>query len=218
MKEIQGIHVLETLAEVADPKHTTLLLIDIQNDNSSPKGSLAMHGKDISWIRNALPRVQAVLARARQLGLMIIFTRMTRTRDGSHESGTLLRRRQGSLHTAGVPEYEMEGTWGHEVLDELEPRPNERQVIKYRPSSFIGTSLELILKSRSIKSAVVVGLVTEGCVGSTVNDLQQYGYYPVVLRDCVCSSRPDLHDAAMQIMSAKCDVVNSEELLKVWRS
>ena len=218
MKEIQGILVLETLEEIADPKHTALLVIDVQNDNSSPKGILASNGRDISWVREAMPRIKMVLDEARRLGLLVIFMRKTRSRDGSYESGPRLRTTDRSTHSGGVAEYEMEGTWGNEVLDELEPRPDERQLIKYRSSSFIGTTLDLILRNKGIRAAVVVGLVTEGCVESTVRDVEQYGYYPVVLSDCICSSHQDLHEASLLVMSARYDVVTSEELLKVWRS
>ena len=218
MKEILGTVVLETLEEVADPKHTALLVIDVQNDNSSPKGILASNGRDISWVREAMPRIKVVLNEARRLGLLVIFMRVTRSRDGSHESGLKWRTRERSVHAAGLAEYEMEGTWGNEVLDELEPRSNEHQIIKYRSSAFIGTPLDFVLRNRGIKAAVVVGLVTESCVESTVRDLDQYGYYPVVLSDCVGSSRQNLHEAALLVMSAKYDVVTSEELLKVWRS
>ncbi len=218
MKEIRGTVVLETLEEIADPKHTALLVIDVQNDNASPKGILASNGRDISWVRKVIPRIKMVLDEARRLGLLIIFMRVTRSRDGSHESGPRWRARGRSVHSAGLEEYEMEGTWGNEVLDELEPGPNERQIIKYRASSFIGTPLDIILRNRGIKAAVVVGLVTQSCVEGTVRDLEQYGYYPVVLSDCVCSSRQDPHDAALLVMSVKYDVVTSEELFKVWRS
>lgn len=59
-----------------------------------------------------------------------------------------------------------------------------------------------------------MGLVTEGCVESTARDLLAYGYYPVILRDCVTSSRPDLHDAALLVMNAYYDVITSEELFE----
>lgn len=217
MREIQGTLVLETLEEIADPKHTALLVIDVQNDNASPKGFLASKGIDLSWIREALPRIKMVLEEARRLGLLVIFMRMTRSRDGSHESAPRLRLLEKVVHVQGAAEYEMEGTWGNEVLDELEPRPNERQIVKYRSSSFIGTPLDFILRNRGIRAAAVVGLVTEGCVETTVRDLEQYGYYPVVLSDCVCSRSQDVHKAALLVMSSRYDVVTSEELLKVWR-
>ncbi len=218
MKEIRGTLVLETLEEIAHPKHTALLIVDVQNDNASPKGALASRGKDISWIREAIPRIKRVLEEARRLGVLVIFMRRTRSKDGSHEAGPQLRMRERSPHSRDVPEYELERTWGNEVLEELAPRADERQILKYRSSSFIGTPLDFILKNRGIKSAVVVGLVTEACVESTVRDVEQYGYYPVVLSDCVRSSRQNLHEAALLVMSARYDVVTSEELLKVWHS
>ena len=119
MKEIRGTLVLETLEEIADPKHTALLVIDVQNDNASSKGILASKGIDISSIRETIPRIKMVLEEARRLGLLVIFTRMTKSRDGSHESGPRLRLIEKSMHTRGAVEYEMEGTWGNEVLDEL---------------------------------------------------------------------------------------------------
>jgi nicotinamidase-related amidase len=51
-----------------------------------------------------------------------------------------------------------------------------------------------------------------------VRDLEQYGYYPVVLCDCVVSSSPKLHEAAMLLMSARYDVITSQELLKIWHA
>ncbi len=218
MKIVKGTVVLETLEEIADPAHTALLVIDIQNDNSSPQGILALQGRDISWIRETLPRIKNVLDEARKLGLLVVFTRVTWSKDGSHNSGPLLRTHERSVHAAGLTEYEIEGTWGNEVLEELAPRPDEPQIIKYRMSSFIGTPLDLILKNREIKSAVVVGLVTQICVESTVRDLEQYGYYPVVLKDCVASSSPKLHEASMLFMSSRYDVIASAELLKLWHS
>lgn len=220
MKVVRGTEVLETIEEIVDPKHTALLVIDIQNDNSSPKGVLASKGGDISWARRSVARVKTVLEEARRLGLVVIFTKQAFVRDGSLESGTLLRmlHRKGWQAVAEREEYELEGTWGSEVLDELEPRPGERQIVKYRSSSFIGTALDFVLKSRGIKTTVIVGMVTEGCVESTVRDANQYDYYPVVLSDCVWSGRQDLHEAALLVMSARYDVMPSDELLKVWRS
>ena len=217
MIKIYGVLVLETLAEIADPQHTALLVIDVQNDSASPAGYLASAGVDITATRHTIPRITAVLAEARRLNLLIVFMRMTRSRDGSLESAPRLRMREKSVLTRGEIEYEKEGTWGNEVLDELDPRPRECQLVKYLSSSFIGTPLDSMLRNRGIRSAVVVGAVTEGCVETTVRDLEQYGYYPVVLRDCVSSRRQDLHEAALLVMSARYDVVSSEELLAIWR-
>ena len=218
MKEIQGKLILETLEEIANPKHTALLVIDIQNDNSSPKGFMASKGRDISFIREAIPRIKLVLEEARRLGLLVIFVRMTRTKDGRYETASMVRVREKSAFLKDTPEYEIEGTWGHEDLDELEPKPNEMQDNNHDHSAFMGTPLNLLLMSRDIRTVAIVGLRTDVCVETTVRDVAQYGYYPVVLRDCVSSSRPDLHEAALLVMSDQYDVITSEEFLEVLRS
>ena len=218
MKEIQGKLILETLEEIANPKHTALLVIDVQNDNSSPKGFMASKGRDISFIREAIPRIKLVLEEARRLGLLVIFVRMTRTKDGRYETASMVRVREKSAFLKDTPEYEIEGTWGHKVLDELELKPTERQINKYCHSAFMGTPLNLLLMSRDIRTVAIVGLRTDVCVETTVRDVAQYGYYPVVLRDCVSSSRPDLHEAALLVMSDQYDVITSEEFLEVLRS
>ena len=111
MIKIYGVLVLETLAEIADPQHTALLVIDVQNDSASPAGYLASAGVDITATRHTIPRITAVLAEARRLNLLIVFMRMTRSRDGSLESAPRLRMREKNVLTRGEIEYEKEGTW-----------------------------------------------------------------------------------------------------------
>lgn len=215
MKLIKGKRVLETIEEIVDPAHTALIVVDIQNDHG-PKGVLARNGQDVSWAMRIVPPVQATLAQARRLGMLVVFTSNTISRDGRAESGPLLRMMEKFKHRLDDNEYELEGTWGNAPLDELERRPDEPWIVKFRSSAFHGTPLEHILKSNGIVSVVVVGLVTEGCIDSTTRDLLGYGYYPVLLRDCLTSARPDLHEAALKIQSVRYDVITSEELIRIW--
>lgn len=206
--------IYDTIEELVNPMHTALLVIDIQNDHG-PKGFLAQQGSDISWVLKILPSVKNVLAEARHRGMPVIFTSNTLSKDLKAESPAQLRFLSKSVHrVAGFTGYEIEDTWGNEVLEELERRPDEPWIVKYRSSSFHGTRLDFLLKNSGIETVVVVGLVTEGCVESTVRDLVGYGYYPVLLRDCVTSSRQDLHDAALLVMGARYDVITSEEFFK----
>jgi nicotinamidase-related amidase len=211
MQEIGGKMIYDTIEELVDPKHTALLVIDIQNDHG-PGGFLAKKGRDISWVLKILPNVKTVIADARRRGMLIIFTSNTLSRDQRAESPAQLRFMSKGAHLKdGIVGYELEDSWGNEVLEELGRKPNEPWIVKYRSSAFHGTRLDFILKSSQIETAVVVGLVTEGCVESTVRDLVGYGYYPVLLRDCVTSSREDLHDAALLVMSARYDVISLEQ-------
>ena len=55
----------------------------------------------------------------------------------------------------GVWDFKREGTWGHEVADELGPLETERRFLKFRSSAFVGTSLDLYLRSAEITTAIV---------------------------------------------------------------
>ncbi|MSP97879.1 MAG: cysteine hydrolase [Betaproteobacteria bacterium] len=216
MKEIMGKMVCETIEEIADPKHTALMVIDIQNDHG-PQGVLARHGRDVSWAMSIVPSVKKVLAEARKRGMLVIFTSNTVSRNYRAESAPLLRMMDKFKHRLNGDEgYELEGTWGNEPLEEFGRRPEEPWIAKYRSSAFHGTGLEHLLKNSGIATAVVTGLVTEGCVDSTSRDLLGHGYYPVLLRDCLTSSRRDLHEAALTIQSARYDVITSDQLLQAW--
>ena len=215
MKEIWGKIVYDTVDEIVDPKHTALLVIDIQNDHG-PKGFLAKIGRDVGWVMEIVPRVKKVLAEARRRKIMVVFCSVSISKDHRMESPAQIRFLNKSPHILGTENYEVEDTWGHQVLEELERRPDEPWIVKYRSSSFHGTRLDLLLKNNGIESVICAGLVTEGCVEATVRDVLGYGYYPVVLRDCVTSSSKQLHDAALTVMSARYDVITSDDLIKAW--
>jgi nicotinamidase-related amidase len=154
MKKIWGKTVYETIEEILDPRHTAILVIDIQNDHG-PNGLLAKKGRDLSWVMRILPNVQKVLTEARRRGTLIIFTSNTISKGYRAESPPLLRMMSKSVHRLNGDEgYELQDTWGNEPLDELERRPDEPWIMKYRSSAFHGTPLEHILKSSGIETAV----------------------------------------------------------------
>ena len=215
MKKIGQQMVCETIEEVVDPAHAALLVIDIQNDHGAA-GFLAKSGRDVTWVLEMLPRVKQVLARARALGMLVVFTSNTISKGLRLESPAQIRHLSKASHIPDLQGYELEHTWGNAVLDELERRPDEPWIGKYRSSAFHGTPLDLLLRNGGVRSVVVMGLVTEGCVESTVRDVLGYDYYPVFVRACTPRSRRDLHDAAMRVKSARYDTVGSQQLLDIW--
>ena len=40
-----------SLEELVDPKHTALIVVDMQNDFCHPKGAFAKRGSDLSMVR-----------------------------------------------------------------------------------------------------------------------------------------------------------------------
>ena len=215
MRIIRGIEVLDTLAELVAPEHTAVLVIDVQNDETSPNGAMARSGADIGYMTRILPPLRALLDRARERSIRIVYTVSTKSADASFETGTTLRfiARKRTIRPWA---FKAEGTWGNQVAEELDPRPGERQIVKYHSSAFVGTPMDQLLRGNGVRTGVVVGTATEGCVEATVRSLQDHGYYPVVVSDCVTSRDETLHEAALTVMQARWDVVTSGELLDVW--
>ncbi|MGE5156116.1 MAG: cysteine hydrolase family protein [Betaproteobacteria bacterium] len=215
MKVVRGIEVLETLGELVAPEHCAILVIDVQNDETSPNGAMARRGVDIGYMSRILPPLRALLDRARERGVRIVYTVSTKSSDATFETGTTLRfiARKRRIATW---DFKVEGTWGNRVAEELSPRPGERQIVKFHSSAFVGTPLDQLLRGNGIRTGIVVGTATEGCVEATVRSLQDHGYYPVIVSDCVTSRHEVLHEAALTVMRARWDVVTAAELLDVW--
>ena len=221
MEVINGKEVFTTIEELVNPKYTALLLIDIQNDYITPGGIWGEKGNKFV-LGQFVPNVKGVLEAARRSNILVAYAQLTIHPNFMAESPASLRSRlirigyqSGDSIDKLVP-YCIDGTWGWQIIDELAPLTNEIVIKKHRASAFIGTSLDMIFSSNGIKSIVIVGLVTNGCVLATAIDTQSFGYYPIILRDCVVSHKSILHDAALLVMSGSKDVLDSREVLEVW--
>jgi nicotinamidase-related amidase len=223
MLTVQGKEIFTTIGELVDPRYTALLLIDIQNDYIAPGGYFDKMGNDLSAVRQLVPRVKSVLEAARRSNVLVVHVRKTLYPDLLAESPCNLRSRLVRLgddstdYSKKLLPYCIDGTWGWRTVEDLSPLTNEVVVRKHNTSAFASTTLPVILKSNDIKSVVISGLATNGCVLATALDAPCNGYYAVVLSDCVASTRGVLHDAALSIMSQCIDVVNSGQVLDVWK-
>jgi nicotinamidase-related amidase len=88
---------------------------------------------------------------------------------------------------------------------------------KHRFSPFWDTAIDLYLRSNGIRSVVVTGVVTSGCVESTVRDAFFNDYYTVVAEDCVAEASADRHrNALIKMAQAFGLVVPAAEIMQVW--
>jgi nicotinamidase-related amidase len=222
--EMYGRQVPTELAEIAAPKATALVVIDMQNDLCSNDGAFAAQGADMSGYTRIAPRIARLVAEARASGVLVIFVKATTRPDHVTQSLPQLffeLRMQQSYPDPKIGPFVfcVAGTWGHEVLPELGYRNTDVLIEKYRSSAFIGTSLDLVLRSAGVMTVVAVGCTTEGCVDSTVREAGFLDYFPVVPQDCVASDNPELHEAAMIILNAyRAVVVDSDDLVAIWRA
>lgn len=223
MITIHGKEVPTRLHELVDPASTALVIIDMQNDCCSEGGSGHRAGADLSMYREIVPRIARFAEACRTASVPVIHVRILTLPDGASDSPAWIRLRLRANanydpSNEGVWEFTLEGTWGAEFVPELQPQAGEPVVTKFRSSAFHETNLDLLLRSNGIKSVMVTGCTTEGCVESTVRDLCFYDYFGVVLSDCVGSDVRALHEASMLVMGAyRADVVSSAEVVAEWR-
>ena len=89
------------------------------------------------------------------------------------------------------------------IVPSLEPRDGELVVRKNVPSAFFGTMLAPWLAQRGVRTLVVAGCVTSGCVRASVVDAMCWGFSPVVVSDCVGDRAIGPHEASLFDMSQK---------------
>jgi nicotinamidase-related amidase len=216
MIEAHGRQVFTTMEELVDPRHTALVVIDVQNDFCAEGGLMHEMGKDLSMMKPALGNLRRVLEGARAAKVLPIFIQNTWLPQHGVASGPWLRFmivRYGMDPDRGCT---VQDTWGGEILSEVAPAKTEIVVRKWRSNSFIGTNLDLVLRAHEIKTVVITGVVTQGCVESTAREASFRDYYVVVLEDCVATYDRELHEASLKVMRTRVDVAPSDEVLRVW--
>jgi maleamate amidohydrolase len=111
-----------------------------------------------------------------------------------------------------------EGAHASAIVPELAPRAGELVVRKNVPSAFFGTSLAPWLTGHGVRTLLVAGCVTSGCVRASVVDAMCWGFRPLVLSDCVGDRAIEPHRASLFDMEQKyADVLASDALATLVR-
>jgi len=217
MRQIANKLVYDSLAEMAEPSRAALLVVDMQNDFCSSEGVFGRNGAEVGRIQAIVPGLRLLMASAREAGVRTMFLRHTHEPDLSNISPARLSFYAALYEGKTTPYHAIRDTWGHEIIPELEPLPDEAVINKGRSSGFIGTNLDMMLRSNRIETVIVTGMATHACVESTARDAGFLDYYVVVVSDCVADYREDLHQASLLTLSQRVVLARSHELREVWR-
>src|SRR5579863_10504395 len=194
----------------------------MQCDFVEPDGVFGALGIDLSMYKDSRPRLAGLLDEARRASVLVVHVQNTtlpdRLSDSPAQMRFNLRMHEGNRRDDVPLRYSVEGTPGHEIVAELRPANGELVVRKHRSSAFWGTDLEMLLRSNEIKTVVIGGCTTEGCVESTARDAMFTDFYVVIAADCVASDDREQHDASLLLMSHRFDLATAEEIAAVWRT
>jgi nicotinamidase-related amidase len=204
------------------PARTALLVIDMQRDFCALGGYADQAGMDVSRLRAPIPAIQALLDRARSLGMLVLHTREGHRPDLSDLPEPKRRRAEATgapIGSAGpLGRLLVRGEFGHDLIDELQPRAGEPVIDKPGYSAFAYTDLELILRRRGIERVILTGVTTEVCVSSTLRQAIDLGFDCVSISDACASSDPQLHAAALAMIEVEGglfgSVTDSTDLLR----
>jgi ureidoacrylate peracid hydrolase len=202
---------LRTLEEKIAPDHTALLVVDVQRDFCAADGAFGRLGRDLSRVQEMLPALERLVGSARGAGVKVIFLRYAQSPETESEVH-LEQRGRGRADIA----YCQEGTPGVE-FHRIEPMAGESVVTKHRYSGFINTDLDLILRSSGVRTLVMTGVATNGCVEATARDGFMHDYYIVFTSDGAATYSPELHNATLtNVRDAYGVVATCGELAGIW--
>jgi ureidoacrylate peracid hydrolase len=180
-----------------DLNRTALLVVDMLNDFFEEGGAMVLPGGKVLY-----EPVGKIIDVAHAKGMPVFWLNQWLREDDS-------------LFKTRVPHC-IVNTWGAKIVDALPSHPEDIIIPKRRYSGFFQTSLDLFLRERNIKHVIVVGVVTNICVRSTVNDAFFLGYDVVVPRDCVQATSPEHQETHLyDIDTHYGKVVRLDELLEI---
>lgn len=112
------------------------------------------------------------------------------------------------------------GDASSEVVPELDPRPDDYYIPKYRWSAFHQTYLDLALRARGIDTVIISGGSTDVGIAATVFAGRDLDYHMIVVSDaCATSHDQRAHDFLMELIFPRmARVRTTDQALKMIRA
>lgn len=128
---------------------TAVIVIDMQNDFIKQEGSL-----HVPAAKETVPFIQSLLEKARSAAVPIVYTQDTQVADDPEFDIW--------------PEHCLQGTWGWQIIPELQPHKKDLVCPKNRYDAFYGSWLDhFVTRIYKLENLVIVGTVSNICVAHT---------------------------------------------------
>jgi ureidoacrylate peracid hydrolase len=208
---------------LVDLARTALLVVDMQNAFAHKGGYFDLVGLDITPIRRIIEPCRKITHAARATGIQIIYLQMGCSPDlsdkGSPDSPSSVKSRVLSMikeHPEWKDKFYIYGTWGAEMIKELKPLEGDIVIKKQKHDGFMGTNLDIILRTLKAKYLFFVGIATNICVESTLRHAFSLDYFPILVSDAVSPMGSNITQEAtlLNVQSTFGWVANTEDLLR----
>ena len=177
-----------------DPARTALVVIDLQHAFMTAGVGHAV----CPAARDIVPAVNRLAAAARESGGGVFWIQMT------HDARCL--EEWSVAHEMASPEMRekriaalSEGTLGHQLWPDLDVRPEDEIVNKYRYSAFMPGTSELPgrLRARGFDTVLITGTVTNVCCESSARDANMTNFRTIMVSDGNAASTQEEHEASL---------------------
>ena len=167
---------------------------------------------------NALPYIQKLLAKAREVGIPVIHVTGM---DGLAIEPWAFRRDAKRRANMSAEELERQKR-KFDIVDEVKPIAGETVLKKVSPSAFWGTPLIAHLNFLGVDTVLTCGESTSGCVRASVVDGTTSRLRMIVAEECVFDRHEACHAINLFDMNQKyADVLPLDDILKyleAWRA
>jgi ureidoacrylate peracid hydrolase len=205
-----------------NPLKAAVIVVDMQNAFAKKGGYLDLAGFDISATQRIIAPCRRIIRAARDKGIKIIYFQMGFSQDlfdkGAPDSPSSIKSRVLSRlreHPEWRDKLYIYGTWGAEIIEELSPLQQDIVVKKQKYDGFIGTNLDIILRTLGINTLFFTGTATNICVESTLRHAFFLDYSSVLVSDAVSPLGPAVTQEAtiFNVESTFGWVTSSDKLL-----
>ncbi|MGA2127697.1 MAG: isochorismatase family cysteine hydrolase [Xanthobacteraceae bacterium] len=184
---------------VIDAHKTALLIVDMQNDFCHDGGWLHSRGIDVTPNRKPIGPIRDLVAAFRREALPVVWVNWGVRKDllNIHPSLRHAHSPRGDEPGLAEPvpgtrsEVIARGSWGAEVVDEINPGTRDIQIVKHRFSAFWDTETDSVLRNLGVKTLLIGGVNMDQCVMTTLEDASFLGYDTVLIEDATATTSPD---------------------------
>ncbi len=166
--------------------HTAIVGIDLQNDMTDG-GALPC-----KRIYNLFRPLSSFYAKARAKDIPIVYV------CDSH--------RQGDTELELWPDHAIEGTWGAQIIDALEPKSQDYIIKKSYFNAFYQTQLQKTLKKLMVDTIILTGWRTHVCVAQTAIEAYHLGYRVFVAENGVDSTTQAEHEFGLNLLRVNYEI------------
>ncbi len=176
------------------PENTALVLIEFQNDFTTPGGTLHDAVKTVMEQSDTVDHAVAAADAVRKAGGSVLHVPIS----FAPGYGEITSHPYGILAGVVSSTSFVRGGWGAEICEELTPVDGDIVIEGKRGlDAFGSTNLDFVLRSKGIDTVVLAGFLTNCCVESTMRSAYEKGFEVITLTDAVGATSPEEHANAI---------------------